>query len=214
MRSPVLIERLTRAALDRVHKANDGRAIDAGELRTNGGISPPCSAAAVLLTMFVAGSSSRPAIDRGAWSRSEAASPFSIAVDPGNATVAKGAMSDRSAAARLPIRRVDFSSAAPTRRQWTRVPMTPDSTGRYAFRLFDIAAKTQYAVEANGVRSTTYTIDVSNLPYVKRMDLQYGIRRTRSSSRSTSIAPATFAALKGRWCEFASRRRCRRPAAA
>jgi hypothetical protein len=39
--------------------------------------------------------------------------------------------------------------------------------------LFDIAAKTQYAVEANGVRSTTYTIDVSNLPYVKRMDLQY-----------------------------------------
>jgi len=46
-------------------------------------------------------------------------------------------------------------------------------TGRYAFRLFDIAAKTQYAVEANGVRSTTYTIDVSNLPYVKRLDLQY-----------------------------------------
>jgi hypothetical protein len=32
MRSPVLIDRLTRAAVDRVHKANDGRAIDAGEL--------------------------------------------------------------------------------------------------------------------------------------------------------------------------------------
>jgi len=31
MRSPALIERLTRAALDRVHKANDGRAIDAME---------------------------------------------------------------------------------------------------------------------------------------------------------------------------------------
>jgi len=30
MRSPVLIDRLTRAAVDRVHKANDGRAIDAG----------------------------------------------------------------------------------------------------------------------------------------------------------------------------------------
>ena len=32
--------------------------------------------------------------------------------------------------------------------------MLPDSAGRYAFRLFDIGGKTQYAVEANGVRST------------------------------------------------------------
>src|SRR6476646_9253141 len=83
MRSPVLIDRLTRAALDRVHKANDGRAIDAGELRTNGGILAAVFAGAVLLTMF-----GPPMLRQGLrliatpWSKSEAARPFSIAVDP------------------------------------------------------------------------------------------------------------------------------------
>jgi hypothetical protein len=175
MRSPALIERLTRAALDRVHKANDGRAIDAGELRANGGILAAVLAAAVLLTTF-----GPPILRNGIrliaapWSRSEATTPFSIAVDPGNATVAKGGdeliearlRGFQSDGVELLVRRADSTT-------WTRVPMTPDSTGRYAFRLFDIGSKTQYAVEANGVRSTTYVLDVSNLPYVKRLDLQY-----------------------------------------
>ena len=34
LRSPAIIERLTRGALERVHKTGDGRAIDAGELGT------------------------------------------------------------------------------------------------------------------------------------------------------------------------------------
>ena len=52
LRSPVFIERLTRAALQRVHTAGDGRTIDAGELRTNGGVLAAVVIAAVLLTMF------------------------------------------------------------------------------------------------------------------------------------------------------------------
>src|SRR5215212_6818182 len=51
-RSPVLIERLTRAAIERVHRANDGQSIDAGALRTNGGVLAVVAAAALLLTMF------------------------------------------------------------------------------------------------------------------------------------------------------------------
>ena len=35
LRSPAIIDRLTQNALERVHRAGDGRAIDAGELRTN-----------------------------------------------------------------------------------------------------------------------------------------------------------------------------------
>ena len=70
--------------------------------------------------------------------------------------------------------------------------MAPDSTGRFAFRLVRHRAKTQYAVEANGVRSTTYTIDVSNLPYVKRMDLQYRFPAYTQISRWTSTARATL----------------------
>src|SRR5579884_614498 len=48
LRSPAIIARLTRAALDRVHRANDGRAVDAGELRTNAGIFAAVTAAVLL----------------------------------------------------------------------------------------------------------------------------------------------------------------------
>ena len=90
-----------------------------------------------------------------------------------------------------------------------------DSTGRYAFRLFDIGAKTQYAVEANGVRSTTYTIDVSNLPYVKRMDLQYRFPAyTQLAAAGHRQHRATSPRSRARWCAFASRRRCRHRAVA
>ena len=51
-RSPALTDRLTSSALKRAHAANDGRAIDAGELRTNGGILAAVMVGAFLLTMF------------------------------------------------------------------------------------------------------------------------------------------------------------------
>ena len=40
-------------------------------------------------------------------------------------------------------------------------------------RLFDITERTEYYVESNGVRSALFRIDVANLPYVKKIDLEY-----------------------------------------
>src|SRR6185312_1554530 len=51
-RSPAFIDRLTRAALERVHTAGDGRAVDAAELKLNGGVFAAVSAAVVLLTLL------------------------------------------------------------------------------------------------------------------------------------------------------------------
>ncbi len=158
-----------------MHTAGDGRAVDAGELRTNGGVLAAVIATAFVVTMF------GPAVLRHGvrlvavpWNTSTPASLFSILVEPGNATVAKGG--DELVDARLSgfqSEEVDLLVRSADSTQWMRLPMTADSTGRYAFRLFDIGSKTQYVVEANGVRSATYTLDVSNLPYVKRMDLEY-----------------------------------------
>src|SRR4029078_12373641 len=80
---------------------------------------------------------------------------------------------------------------------WTRLPMTGDSTGRFAFRMFDIGTKTQYVVEGNGVRSTTYTIDVSNLPYVKHVDLQYRYPSYTQLEPVDVDSSGDIAALKG-----------------
>src|SRR5262249_29463658 len=174
-RSPALIDRLTRTALERVRLAGDGKAIDAGELKMNGGILAAVLGAALLLTMF-----GPPALRNALklvaipWRGDAAASLFSISVEPGNATVAKGG--DQMVSANLrgfQSDRVELLVRPADSTSWTRVPMIADSTGTYAFRLFDIASKTQYSVEANGVRSNTYTLEVSNLPFVRQIDLQY-----------------------------------------
>ena len=177
----------------------DGKAIDAGELKTNGGILAAVLGAAMLLTMF-----GPPALRNGlklvarAVARRAAATLFSIAVEPGNATVAKGG--DQLIAAHLrgfQSERVELLVRPADSTTWTRLPMTADSHGVFAFRLFDIGSKTQYAVEANGVRSTTYTLDVSNLPYVKQIDLQYRYPAYTQLPPNDVDSTGDIAALKG-----------------
>jgi len=199
LRSPAFIQRLTRAALERVHTVADGRTIDAGELRANGGIFAAIALAALLVTMF-----GPPVLRHGVrlvttpWNNSEPASLFSILVEPGNVTVAKGG--DERLEARLrgfQSDNVELLVRGADSANWVRLPMTPDSSGRFAYRLFDIGGKTQYVVEANGVRSTTYTIDVSNLPYVKQMDLQYRYPAYTQLEPLDVDSTGDIAALKG-----------------
>src|SRR4029450_13953715 len=78
-----------------------------------------------------------------------------------------------------------------------RLTMLPDSSGRYGFRLFDIGAKTEYIVESNGVRSSPYTIDVANLPYVKRMDIEYRFPAYTQLEPMHVDSTGDIAALKG-----------------
>ncbi len=175
-RSPIFIERLTRAALDRVHKAGDGRGIDAGELRTNAMVFAAVTAVTILFTVF-GPASLRHGMRLIADPFNVGGGPvslFSIAVEPGNTTVARGG--DELISAQLngfQSERVELLVRSADSANWTRVQMLPDSTGAYAARLFDISNATQYIVEATGVRSGTFTIGVSNLPYVRTMNLQY-----------------------------------------
>ena len=199
LRSPVLIERLTRSALERVRLAGDGKAVDAGELKMNGGILAAVLGSALLLTMF-----GPPALRNGLklvalpWRGDAAATLFSISVEPGNATVAKGGDQMISANLRgFQSDRVELLVRPADSTSWTHVPMTADSTGTFAFRLFDIASKTQYSVEANGIRSNTYTLDVSNLPFVKQIDLQYRYPAYTQLPPTDVDSTGDIAALKG-----------------
>src|ERR1051325_5598884 len=51
--------------------------------------------------------------------------------------------------------------------------MTADSTRRFPARLLDVARATEYVVETNGLRSRTFRLDVADLPYTRRIDLEY-----------------------------------------
>src|SRR3954463_130475 len=199
-RSPALTDRLTASALKRAHAAGDGRAIDAGELRTTGGILAAVMAGAFLFTMFgpqvlrdglrlIAAPWGSPVLP---------ADMFAILVSPGNATIAKGG--DELIQASLhgfQSEQVELLTRAPYSTNWTRLTMLPDSTGKFAFRLFDIGNKTQYALESNGVRSQTYTLDVANLPYVKTIGLQYRYPAYTQLEPQDVDSTGDIAALKG-----------------
>ena len=105
----------------------------------------------------------------------EAASPYSIDVSPGDATVARGA--DQTVTARLvgfDAETVNLFMRAGENGQFERLPLVPmDDTEEYEVLLFDLQAGTDYFVEAAGVESARYTLDVVDLPYVDRLELEY-----------------------------------------
>src|SRR5690606_9751576 len=81
---------------------------------------------------------------------------------------------------------------------WVRIPMGRDSaSGAFAGRLFDITAPTQYYVEANGVRSPTFALKVTDLPAVQRVaiELRYPAYTGRAPERDED--GGDVAAVKG-----------------
>ena len=82
LRSPAIIDRLTRSALERVRRTGDGRAIDSGEIRVNASVLASVVAAALFFTVL------GPQVLRHGlrlitmpWNTAEPVSLFSIAVD-------------------------------------------------------------------------------------------------------------------------------------
>jgi hypothetical protein len=167
---------VVRLAAERCRTVEDGRQVDRGSLtRASGALAVLVTAAAVL---FLAGptflGTAGPLILRP-WSTADAASPYAVDVDPGNLTVPRGA--DVRIGARLinfDAGVVELSVQRGADAAWERFPMTSDpETGDFAVLLFDVDRRTEYFVEAEGVRSGLFRIDVVDLPYVDRIDLEY-----------------------------------------
>ena len=93
--------------------------------------------------------------------------------------------------------RVDLLVRSADSSEWTRVTMTADSSGRYNYRLFDLAKVTEYSVEASGVRSAVYKLDVADLAYVKRLDLEYRYPAYTQLPNQHVDSTGDIAALKG-----------------
>ena len=54
-----------------------------------------------------------------------------------------------------------------------RVPMLKGDDGSFEGMVFDLDARLEFLAEAAGVRSGTFTLDVIDLPYAQRIDLEY-----------------------------------------
>lgn len=183
-----LLRRLIESAVERCRETDLGRDVEQRSLRRSAAALGAIALAAALV--FVAG----PAYFRqGALAvliparGVEAASPYRLEVTPGDATVSRGA--DVSITAKL----VGFTSAevdlftrtgegAPFER--ASMMAEPD-TGAFESTLFGLRESTEYFVQAAGVRSAVFDIEVASLPFVERMEMEYVF------PAYTGIAPKT-----------------------
>ena len=97
--------------------------------------------------------------------------PYFIEVTPGSLTVGKH--TDLEVRARLRgfnAQKVHLSAKYENEPQWEEVSMRPDPNGEeFVFVFFDIRDRLDYYVEAEGVRSDTYTIQISEIPRVEEL---------------------------------------------
>ena len=173
--SRALVRRLVETAVEKSQAVDHGRRVEQTPVRRYAGAIAALALAAVALFAF------GPAYLRHAMSALfvlsrdvEAAVPYRIEVTPGDATVSRGADQVITAAlagfdapdAALMVRRTPGA-------EFERVPMVRGESGGYDAMLFDLGSPIDYYVEAEGVRSGTFTLNVVEMPYVQRLELEY-----------------------------------------
>ena len=175
--SPELVRRLIESAGAKVRDIDMGRSVERPQLQRFSGLLALAGVAAILLFVF------GPAYLRHGvialltpMGSVEAASPYQIEVAPGDMTVARG--SDQAVTARLigfESDEVDLFMRTDSNAPFDRLPLIPvdDQADVFEVLLFDVQESTTYFVESIGVQSSTFSLEVIDLPYVERLELEY-----------------------------------------
>jgi hypothetical protein len=197
--SPRLVERLVDQAVEQCSAIDNGLAIERRSMRGYAVALGAVAAGAILLVALGPaflrhGLSALLIVSRSA----EAASPYKIEVQPGNTKVPRGA--DQPVSARLQ----GFSAVEATLLmrqtdgQYERVPLTASTDGAsFEGVLFRVQKPTEYYVEANGVRSPTFSMEVLDLPTVDRLVLEYRFPAYTNLEPRTVDPGGDIAAIQG-----------------
>jgi hypothetical protein len=173
--SPALARRVVETALERARRVSYGRKVEQPRLYRFGGMLTAVAVAGVALVLLGpvhlrSGVTALLVPTRAAG----AVNPFTITVSPGNVTIPR--RTDQLISARLSgfdaAEASVFTRTSPDA-PFQRVSMLTAEDGGFQLMLLGVDQRTQYFVEASGVRSPTYAIDVAELPYVDRLDLVY-----------------------------------------
>src|SRR6478672_4455358 len=195
-----LVAKLVDQAIERCRAIDDGLAIERNGLRrhlyTLAGVA---LAAALIIGLGPAflrhGLSALLIVSRSA----EAASPYKIEVTPGNTKVPRGA--DQPVKAKLQgftakdaalMVRLDPAG------QFERVPLVASGEpSAFEGVLFHLEKSADYFVEANGVNSSSFKIDVVDLPTVDHLVLEYRFPSYTGLQPRTVDPGGDIAALQG-----------------
>jgi len=173
--SPDLLGLLVRRAVEKARGVEYGRRIERPGLYRLSGVLAFLFGG-IFLFFLLGPAGLRYGVTALALPTTEAAevSPYAISVSPGDADLARGA--DQMVTAELQgfdSDQVYLFSRTGEGEPFQQLSMFPADSGRYDLLLLNLMETTEYFVEANGVRSPTFTIEVSDLPYVERMDHTY-----------------------------------------
>ena len=174
--SAALVERLVAQAVEKCRELREGRGIEWAATRRH------AVAILIIVGVALAGVTMGPPYYRHALSAmflisrsAEAASPYRIDVKPGNVTIPRG--SDQSVAATLggfSAHDADVLVRKGGAKEFERVPLVPGAAPRsFEGMLFHVDAQTEYYVEADGVKSPTYTMQLVDLPAVSSLEIEY-----------------------------------------
>ena len=170
--SDALLRRTLETAIRGVHATGDGRGIERGGLARGVAALLAVVLAGAFLG-FIPGAGGRAARLLSSPRPAEAAEGVAVLVQPGNATVSRGA--DASVTARLrgfEAGLVELAVRAEGDSTFDHLPMAASPDGGFGYLLFDLEQRTEYYVEAAGVRSPTFVLDVAELPYARGLDLE------------------------------------------
>ncbi len=111
----------------------------------------------------------------GGYTHDERKPIYNIAVTPGNGTIRR--RSDLRVTAKLSgfeSPRVSMMARYASSSKWEEAPMQPRSEAAgYEFFFVGVPEPVEYYIEAGGVKSSTYKINVSDLPGVKHVKVKY-----------------------------------------
>ena len=201
---PAIVDKMVAQAVEKCRTIEGGRAIGrAGMRRSAVALGLIASVGALLLVIgpefLRQGASALLVLSKSA----EAASPYAISVQPGDKEVPKG--SDQSIAARLAGFRsndVGVWVKAEGEQKFSRLPLVATGDAdRFEGMIFDLKQSVEYYVEADGVRSPTFSMTVVELPAVTALEMEY-------------IYPAYTGLAPRRWKLAATWRRSRAPRSA
>lgn len=197
--SRAFVRRLVDTALDYCRRFDAGRDTDRLPVRRYGMALGGAFVAALALPLV-----SPPHLRHAASallnvSRSlEAASPYRIDVRPGSVTVPRG--TDQTITAQLSgfaPEQAALVSRKGADAPYERLPMLRTEDGAFEAMLFDLGAPVDYFVESDGVRSPLFKLNVIDLPYVKRLDLEYVFPAYTGLAPQTIEDGGDIAALRG-----------------
>ena len=167
--------RIVERAVERCRALDSGRDIERARLKREGisfgGVAATVLVLVLLNTPWLAGG--RAALLQPL--RHAGENRAMITVEPGNATVPRGADAEiRASLVNFAAGEAEVVMRTATAPDYIRIPMlVSNDSASFEAALFDVAEKTEYFVEAGGIRSPVFTLDVADIPYVKTLDLDY-----------------------------------------